>query len=120
MPAPNVIAHGVIHRTDDPLTFESDERAAQYIPDSFDWPVTFEVGEEVWTLEVWRLVKKEKKDGVINVRRWVSAADFERGKLLALDKAMGEMIKRQKLKGEYTYRIRNLHTGDIIPGALLS
>ena len=122
----------VIQRTNDPDTHEiwtqvGNEKSLRP-PEVFDWPVVITLTDEeiadeqlsrVWTLELYREVVKRTPDGEMKTRKWVSAADFQRGATVNIDDAIKEIKKRQRMSPRSIYRIRNLRDGAVILGSVL-
>jgi hypothetical protein len=60
----------------------------------------------IWIVEIWAAKS-----------RWIRAADFRRP--CDLEKAIRIAKKRQEMRQDYTYRIRNLQNGAVLMAAVL-
>lgn len=98
-----------------------------YDEDGYAEPITDKLTEEeaaddtiapVWVVEIWQVIQQRGQD----VGKWIIAADFKKHGMtmpVNLEKAISTARKRQAMRADYTYRVRNIQTGAAILAVVL-
>jgi hypothetical protein len=98
-----------------------------YDEDGYAEPITDRLTEEeaaddtiapVWVVEIWQVVQQRGQD----VGKWIVAADFKKHGVtlpVNLEKTIAIARRRQAMRADYTYRVRNIQTGAVILAAVL-